>query len=105
MAPATGTTNTVHSIHRFAVIGSSTSSVALATAAIDSDHPMNALTGYQIAGVDVVAPVLNPYRLFGGTRRRISGTLMITSSTHDATSRARVRSGSRPAACCVALSA
>src|SRR3954468_15671476 len=103
MAAVSGTIKTPHSIQRFVVIGSITSSVALTTAAIDSDHPKNALAGYQIAGVEVVAPVLNPYRPFGGTRRRMSGTLDITSSTHDATSRTRVRSEPRPADWCVVV--
>ncbi len=68
MAPAVGATNVAHNTHRFVVVGRSASSVALATAAIDRAHPMNALAGYQIAGVDLVAPVLNPYIPFGGTR-------------------------------------
>ena len=94
MAPATSPKNTAHSTQRFVLTGRTTNNVALATAAIDSAQPMNAFAAYQIAGAARVAPVLKPYMPFGGTKRRMSGILTITSPTHDAMRRARVRSGS-----------
>ena len=60
MAPDTGTRNVAHSNHRLGVAGRITSKVALPAAAIDRAHPMKALAGYQIAGLDCVAVVLKP---------------------------------------------
>src|SRR5262245_19687728 len=98
-ATPSGTKYVANSIPRPAFRGSENNAPPATIEEASNAHPVNALAAYQTSGLELVMGVLKPYVPFGGTSRRINGTLIAARRIHDATNCDRYRSaapGSRP---------